>query len=296
MKRLRSPGQGRGKAVGLVFLVAVVGVTIGTAVRLTVLRQVDRSPAPATLPPFGTAEGDIQAALGHAAGLRVLFVGNSLTYVNDLSRLATRLGIGMKGVTRPVFAVRWTPGGSTLGDALRNPAFRRLLTATRWNVIVLQEGTPLAMVSPGSASQMDADVATLSAQARQRGAIPLLFETWGNRTGTNPEPYPEQQSVLASNYRSAGEKYGIDVAPAGTAWSNALRVNPTRALWGPDGHHPALMGSYLAATLITTCISYALSHHAAASDPTHNGYTAGLDPAIAQSLEGPLGPRPQHPL
>jgi hypothetical protein len=45
------------------------------------------------------------------------------------------------------------------------------------------------------------DVAAVRDQARRVGTIPVLFETWGNRTGTDPAPYGTEQAWITSNYR-----------------------------------------------------------------------------------------------
>jgi hypothetical protein len=135
--RLGRQRQGKWKTGGLVVGVAVLGVAIGTAIRLAALQPSDAAPPNASP---SVPSGDIQAALTHKPGFRVLFVGNSLTYGNDVPNLVARPASGTHGIPRPFLAVGWTPGGSTLANALQNPSFRRLLAATRWNVIVLQEG------------------------------------------------------------------------------------------------------------------------------------------------------------
>ncbi len=265
----------------LVLIVAIIGVAIGTGVRLVLLQRSNTAGSGASVLP---EPADIQAALSHRPGFRVLFVGNSLTYVNDLPHLVAGLARGTHGIPRPLLAAAWAPPGSSLADDLQNRSFRRLLAARRWNVIVLQEGTALSSVFDRNPRQMDTDVAILSTQARRLGAIPILFETWGNRTGTDSEPYGYEQAAVAANYASVGTRHGVDVAPAGAAWARALDQDPTQNLWVPDGHHPSLTGSYLAASVITSCISYAVSHHEAAANPIHNGYTAGLEPSVAQWL------------
>lgn len=263
--------------------VALVGVALGTGLRLAFLRPSQAASFRVSLAAYA-ANGDLRAALSHQPGFRVLFVGNSLTAVNDLPALVAGLASGTRGIPRPFLSVGWTPPGETLAEDLRDSAFRRLLHATRWNLIVLQEGTPLSAVFDLEPTQMEADVATLSADARRIGAVPLLFETWGNRTGTDPEPYDYEQSALAENYANVGVENHVDVAPAGTAWGQAAEDYPSLELWEPDGHHPALPGSYLAAATITACISAAIEHDPTITDPIGNDDRGGLGPILASEL------------
>ena len=41
------------------------------------------------------------------------------------------------------------------------------------------------------------------------------------------------------------------VLPVGEAWRSAWRIDPNIALYGPDGFHPSLMGTYLAALVVS---------------------------------------------
>jgi hypothetical protein len=267
----------------LALVVGVLGVSIGTLVHLTVLRPATASPSPPPLP-FAGATGDLRAALGHQRGLRVLFLGNSLTYTNALPQMVASLANQTPGMRVPVFAVSWTQGGATLGQIDANVAVRELLRVTRWDVIIMQEATGPALASGGDPSEMISDVAKLQDQARQVGAVPMLFETWGNRTGTNPAPYLTEQATITANYRSVAQSHQLHVARVGEAWARALSSNPALALWGPDGHHPALAGSYLAAAVISDCLSHAPSPHPATIDPRNSTYTGSLRPPLARWL------------
>ena len=55
---------------------------------------------------------------------------------------------------------------------------------------------------------------------------------------------------VAESYRLAARDVGGVLLPAGDAWLAAWRRKPSLALYGPDGFHPTLAGSYLAALTI----------------------------------------------
>jgi hypothetical protein len=50
--------------------------------------------------------------------------------------------------------------------------------------------------------------------------------------------------------REAAQAVGGLCLPAGEAWRAAWAVDPTLALYGPDGFHPSAMGTYLAALVV----------------------------------------------
>ena len=55
---------------------------------------------------------------------------------------------------------------------------------------------------------------------------------------------------MSDSYRLAAEDVGGILLPAGDAWVAAWRREPALRLYGPDGFHPTLLGSYLAALAI----------------------------------------------
>jgi hypothetical protein len=55
---------------------------------------------------------------------------------------------------------------------------------------------------------------------------------------------------VRDSYRLAAEKVNGIFIPAGEAWRAAWRRKPELALYSPDGFHPSLIGSYLAAVAI----------------------------------------------
>jgi hypothetical protein len=79
---------------------------------------------------------------------------------------------------------------------------------------------------------------------RQAGARTALYMVWPE--SFRREAFPD----VSASYRLAAQDVGGTLLPAGEAWVAAWRRNPGLQLYGPDGFHPTVMGSYLAALTI----------------------------------------------
>ena len=184
--------------------------------------------------------------------VRILFIGNSYTYVNDLPGMFTRLSCsGGKRVETGMAA----PGGWTLAQHLASADTLNAIRGQRWDVIVLQEQSQL----PASASYRDQGmypaVRGLVSLIRSVKARPYLFLTWGHRDGwpdNQLNSYAAMQDQLYFGYVTIAKELSVDVAPVGSAWKQAVSHTPPLDLWQEDGSHPTQSGTYLAA-----CVFYA---------------------------------------
>ena len=115
---------------------------------------------------------------------------------------------------------------------------------------------------------------------RQAHAEPLLFNTWAHSDGW-PEQglttYEQMQSALNDAYQTISRELQVPVAPVGTAWARVLAMPTHPLLWAPDGSHPSLSGTYLAA-----CVFYATIFH---RSPLGLKYFAGLPSSDAIQLQ-----------
>lgn len=228
---------------------------------------------------------EVRLAREHPNAVRIVFVGNSLTAVNDLpSIVRSFLARGSSTSARRVFTVSWVPPGATLGDDLDQSDFVRLLSAVRWDAVVLQEGTPVTTAPEGGADSMDANVHAIIDYLELSGAMPLLFETWGNRPGTDSLSFSTEQRRIRATYATVGRREHIDVAPVGDAWAAALKARPSVNLWASAGHHPSAEGSLLAGAVLATCLQYVRSGERTTTDPTNVPVTAGANASIARWL------------
>ena len=224
------------------------------------------------------AGGNLELARSGRSGVRVLFVGNSLTFKNDLPELVHRLG----GARTPILAGSFTAPGWQLWQFAGDRGLERLLHDVHWDVVVLQEQSQIpSFPADDRAREFTPYVERLADEARRSGAQPLLFVTWAHRTGDrrnfSGDTYAAMQQRVADGYREAAHAASAAVAPVGVAWAKALTRRPQVELWARDGTHPSRAGSYLAA-----CVFYALLTR---RSPVGNAYTAGLEQAEARFLQ-----------
>jgi hypothetical protein len=195
--------------------------------------------------------------LGRGAGcafagdrcLRVLFIGNSYTSVNDLpGTFAALVRSGGGAVETAMIA----PGGAFLADNAASPEVVATIAGTPWTAVVLQEQSQVPAVAAARDTQMAPAAASLVAAIRADGAQPYLLDTWGHRDG-----WPQQgmdraamQAAINASYRDVAARSAVIVVPAGEAWTRAAREAPGIALWQEDGSHPTAAGTYLAACVL----------------------------------------------
>ncbi|MEP6620223.1 MAG: hypothetical protein ABJE47_12950 [bacterium] len=171
--------------------------------------------------------GSIASAPLPSGGHHVLFIGNSLTYVNDLPATLEQLArtahdtIRVRMVALPNFAlIDHVNGGSNAVDAIRSE---------RWDYVVLQQGP--------SAQQVSRDTRVLATQRfdpyiHAAGAKSAQFMTW-----PASDRITAFDSVYASTQAAARAVGGI-IFPVGRAWVAAWTVDPTLA--AVNGHELAV--------------------------------------------------------
>lgn len=231
--------------------------------------------------PFGARiRGDLALARGRGRCLRVLFVGNSFTFANDMPTLVERL-FETDDHPADICVVEYTRGGGRLEQAARDDRLADLLQEIRWDDVVLQEQSEIPSLPDDERERlMDGSVRDLSRVIRADGATPVLFMTWGYRGGdrrnVTADTYETMQARLERGYRAVATEIGAPVAPVGVAWHEALTRRPALRLWADDGKHPSRLGSYLAA-----CVFYRLL---SGRDPSRLTYAVGIDPRDAAFL------------
>ncbi len=230
--------------------------------------------------PSNPVSGDLDLARSPRPGLRVLFVGNTLTADNSMTTMVRRLAESDRQAA-PIFAVQYARRGSTLEDALDDRKLRDLLARERWSHVILQEHSEAVSRRGDREARTFPAAIALERLSSGSGAQTLLFASWGYREGDEEavpgDTYGAMQSRVSRGYFELASRLPAVMAPVGFAWEEALRRQPQLNLWGDDGRRPSLTGSYL-----TACVLYAQLTN---RDPTGSRFMAGLDRAQAQSLQ-----------
>ncbi|MCX6270345.1 MAG: T9SS type A sorting domain-containing protein [Bacteroidetes bacterium] len=197
--------------------------------------------------------------------VKVLFIGNSFTYSNDLPQLVNAF---ITSDNTPVFTDMYAPGGVSVGDTaqgtsahMNNPAVYQKIRDNDWDYLVLQDNQGRfahdSAVFPGSSLVIQGHLKIRdSLHFHHPCAKMIWFSGWGLKFGQPPN-WPTGISMIDSitvNYRVLNDTAKDVIAPIGPAWKKCILNNPLIDLWSSDNAHPSLAGSYLTAAVITSVI------------------------------------------
>ena len=202
----------------------------------------------------------------------VLFVGNSLTYANELPEMVRALALA-SGKTLRIGVVA-NPDWS-LEDHW-NGGDARSVIRRGWDVVVLQQG-PSSL--PESRALLIDYTRRFAGEIRAAGATPALYAVWPSQSRLG------DFDRASESYRLAAQDVDGMLFPAGEAWRAGWREDPGLPLYAADGLHPSVAGTYAAALVI-----YArLLDRSPVGSPTEfnlrNGVLVHIDPAHAQVLQ-----------
>ena len=181
--------------------------------------------------------------------MRVLFIGNSYTYFNDMPGLFEK-ECEKNGVTADVDSV--TAGGYRLSQFLSDEdeygrRVKGLLENKKYDYVVLQEQSVYPVIE---AEAFFKTVSELVSRIKENGAKPVLYETWGRADGSKTLSdlgltHDEMQDKLRASYETAAKQTGAILVYAGEAFHKAYREG--KEVFDPDGSHPSLTGSQIIA-------------------------------------------------
>jgi hypothetical protein len=171
---------------------------------------------------------------------RMLFIGNSLTYVNDLPAMVAGISRAA-GDDPPLETEMVALPAYSLEDHLAEGSAMRAIERGDWDVVVLSQG-PSTL--PESRENLIQYTKIFAEKIRAVSARPALYGVW-----------PEEERLYAlpwgiASYRAAAESVDGMLFPAGLAWQTAWKTDPAFPLYGPDRFHPSVLGTYLAALVV----------------------------------------------
>lgn len=172
------------------------------------------------------------------ADIRILFIGNSLTYSNDLPALIVKEGLKRDIVVKTEMI-----------------AYPNYALEDHWNDGQIQGrikkgGFDYVVVQQGPSSQSDGRQMLLSYGIKideiceQANAKLVFYMVWPAKVNLYTF-----EGVIA-NYRNAAEQTESILCPVGEVWKNHFESTGDYSYYSADEFHPSLKGSQVAAQII----------------------------------------------
>ncbi len=175
------------------------------------------------------------------AGMRLRFVGNSLTHTHDIPARVRQLAVAA-GRPAPITVMR-ASGNAGPEDHWLQGTVRQGLKTGQFDVLIMQQG-PSTLAASGE--NLTHWTRILAAEAVTHGTRPGLY------AGSAPADGNFMRGM--EHYRVAAEVTQIAFYPASCAWKLAWDQQSRLARYGADGFHPSPAGAVLSAMVIAAVI------------------------------------------
>lgn len=187
---------------------------------------------------------------------KVLFIGNSYSYYNDLNKsdgifanVARNAGykkVSVRAIYKGGYYLRQFLSPT---DTYGAQVLQALKSQTKYDIVIIQEQSANPINNP-------ADFYTSCRQFKTlidaNGGEMWLYATWGYKTGhsnlSKYGPTTERMEMrLRAAYTAIAEELGVGVVYAGAAMTKAFTDKLGIELYNSDNTHPSAAGSYLVA-------------------------------------------------
>ena len=182
--------------------------------------------------------------INRRGALKVLFIGNSHTYFNDMPHLFAGMCEALTGERTDVTMLAFS--NRTLAWHCEEYfSVRFALLYGGYDYCVIQQfGHPVPPVT-----ETEPPLARLVGMCRQVGTKPVLYMTWAKKDE------PENAAMISGIYRPLAVEYNMLLAPMAEVF-DALRIeHPEINLYWHDGSHASPYGDYLIAATLASLLT-----------------------------------------
>ena len=169
--------------------------------------------------------------------LRILFIGNSHTYYNDMPLLVKKR-FDEEGYDCHVTMLAhpaWF-----LAQHVEEPEAKFNILYGGYDYVVLQEHAhPF-----GPEEKFYNAVRTLAGWIKEAGSVPVIYLTWAQKNE------PEAQQRMTEAHKKIAEETGSLLAHVGDNWWDYMKSWPDLEMYDEDGAHASPAGSDFAAKMI----------------------------------------------
>ncbi len=173
-------------------------------------------------------------------GVHVLFIGNSLTYTNDLPQTVAGLGQAT-GDTIRVLEVA-LPNFAVIDHVLGMSNAVGVIQSQSWNYVVLQQGPTTTLVNRDT---LVIATKAVDPYVKAAGGRTAILMPWPHIDEPHLFNAVRQSALIASQSVTGGV-----FLPVGEAWRTVRETYPDIQIYSGDGYHPGPIGTYLAALVI----------------------------------------------
>lgn len=170
--------------------------------------------------------------------LSILFIGNSLTYTNDLPKLVKMEGkargvkINTTMVAKPNYAI---------SDHWIEFQIQETIKSNKFDYVIIQQGP--SSQPPGRQSLIEyGDM--IGKLCNENGSKLAYFMVWPSQT------YYQTFDMVIKNHTDAAAQTDGLLLPVGKVWKEYFDETNDFSYYGPDGFHPSKKGSQVAAQVI----------------------------------------------
>ena len=192
----------------------------------------------------------------HARTLRVLFIGNSFTYVHNVPALVQEVASSLPGPCVETSMI--ASGGATLEDQWHSDSAASRIRQGRWTHVVLNdqstfgegwwlEGKPRVGTSGSELAEFGVRFAQV---IRNAGATPVLLAHWADADAP-----PRDQQALDYTFARVARMTGSAVAQVGRGIKRMQAEFPAITPYFTDKHHLSPAGAYLEAMIIYSTLT-----------------------------------------
>jgi hypothetical protein len=168
----------------------------------------------------------------------ILFIGNSLTYTNDLPAIVT--GIGKeKGIEIKTAMIAYPD--YALEDHWNDGQLQKMISKTHYDFVIVQQGP--SSQADGRAMLMDygARIKDLCTTYKTQLAFFMVWPAFSNLYNFDG---------VIKNYTDAAIVTNSLLCPVGKIWKEHFSSTNDYTYYGPDMFHPSQIGSEVAAKII----------------------------------------------
>ncbi|KAA3636494.1 MAG: SGNH/GDSL hydrolase family protein [Bacteroidetes bacterium] len=170
--------------------------------------------------------------------VRVLFVGNSLTYSNDLPSLVKKAA-RQKGVS--IKTKMFAYPNYAIEDHWNDGVVQKEISRNNYDFVILQQGP--SSQPPGRKMLMDYGK-KFSYLCQEHDAQLCFFMVWPSLN------YYHTFDGVIKNYKEAATMNNAVLCPVGEVWKAHFDSTENFDYYSFDGFHPSLKGSQVAAEVI----------------------------------------------